>query len=206
MALVAGDFRIKNGRFYSAPHMLGERMPEESSETERQVQFTRHFAECERSMLAFAYSLIPNRADADDVVQETLAALWKHFDDFDPDRPFLPWANRFIYRQVQMHRRKQATRAKYFFSDETIEQLAKDESFSLERDRAMAAALEKCLQKLSAKNRELVEQRYLSKGSLQEFAEQSGRTSNALYKMLQRIRESLHQCITQRLAREGFTA
>lgn len=181
-------------------------MVSEFSESERQVQFTRHFAECERAMLAFAYSLIPNRADADDVVQETLTALWKHFDDYDPERPFLPWANRFVYRQVQMHRRKQATRAKYFFSDETIEQLAKDESFSLERDRAMSAALDKCLQKLSARNRELVEQRYLSKGSLQDFSEKTGRTSNAIYKTLQRIRESLHRCITQRLAREGFTS
>ena len=180
-------------------------MSEENSETERQVQFTRHFAESERAMLAFAYSLIPNRADADDVVQETLAALWKHFDDYDPERPFLPWANRFVYRQVQMHRRKQATRAKYFFSNETIEKLAADEPFSLERDRAMESALEKCLLKLSPKNRELIEQRYLSKGSLQDFAAQTGRTSNALYKMLQRIRESLHQCITHRLDREGFT-
>ena len=181
-------------------------MPEEPPDTDRQVQFTRHFAECERSMLAFAYSLIPNRADAEDVVQETLAALWKHFDDYDPERPFLPWANRFVYRQVQTHRRKQATRAKYFFSEETLEQLAKDEPFSADRDRAMGAALEKCLQKLSARNRALVEQRYLSKGSLQDYAEETGRTSNALYKMLQRIRESLHGCITQRLTREGFTA
>ena len=180
-------------------------MSSERSETERQVQFTRHFAECERAIWAFAYSLIPNRSDADDVVQETLTSLWKHFDDYDPERPFLPWANRFVYRQVQMHRRKQASRAKYFFSSETLDQLAGDEATSLERDQAMDAALDKCLQKLSPKNRELVEQRYLVKGALKEFAPQAGRTSNALYKMLQRIRASLHQCITQRLAKEGFT-
>ena len=181
-------------------------MPPEESTTERHVQFTRHFAECERAMFAFAYSLLPNRADADDVIQETLTSLWKHFDDFDPDRPFLPWANRFVYRQVQMHRRKQATRAKYFFSDETLEQLAAEESSSLERDQATNAALERCLLKLSPKNRELIEQRYHSQGSLQDFAEETGRTGNAIYKMLQRIRESLHRCITQQLTKEGFTA
>lgn len=181
-------------------------MEKKDSNTERQIQFTRHFAESERAMRAFAYSLVPSRADADDVVQETLAALWKHFDDYDPGRPFLPWANRFVYRQVQMLRRKQATRAKYFFSDETLEQLAEDKPFSLERDRAMSVALEKCLRKLSPKSRELVEQRYLSKGSLQDYAEQSGRSRDAIYKMLQRVRESLHGCITQRLTREGFTA
>ena len=48
------------------------------SENDRHVQFTRHFAECERAMTAFAYSLVPNHSDADDIIQETLAALWKH--------------------------------------------------------------------------------------------------------------------------------
>ena len=49
-----------------------------------------------------------NRADADDIIQETLKALWEKFDDYDPERPFLSWANRFVYCQVQMHRLKQA--------------------------------------------------------------------------------------------------
>ena len=176
------------------------------ADAERHAQFTRQFAECERAMQAFAFSLVPNRADADDIIQETLKALWEKFDEYDPVRPFLPWANRFVYRQVQMHRRKQAIRQKYVFTAETFEQLASDEPVSLERDRTMGAALEKCLQKLSSKNRELIEQRYLTKGSLQDYAEETGRSANALYKTLQRIRESLHGCISRRLAQEGFTA
>ena len=180
-------------------------MPDEDPDTGRRVQFTRHFAECEPNLQAFAYSLVPNRADAEDVIQETLAALWKHFDEYDPDRPFLPWANRFVYRQVQMHRRKQATRAKYFFSDETVEKLAAEDPASTDRDQAMTRALERCLLKLSASNRELVEHRYLSKGSLQDLAQESGHSANALYKKLQRVRELLHQCVSKGLEAEGFT-
>lgn len=181
-------------------------MPEQNSETERHIQFTRHFSECERAMTAFAFSLVPNRADVDDVIQDTLSALWKNFDSYDPDRPFLPWANRFVYRQVQMLRRKQSNRAKLFFSEETFEHLANEEDSSFERDKVMGAALEKCLEKLSPKSRELVEQRYLSNGSLQQHAEKTGRTAEAVYKTLQRIRESLHGCIVKRLAKEGFTS
>ena len=145
--------------------MLDETMLEDSSDTERQVQFTRHFAECERALQAFAYSLVPVRADADDIVQEALASLWKHFDDYDPNRPFLPWANRFVYRQVQMHRRKQASRARYVFSTETFDQLVADEPVSLDRDKQLGAALETCLQKLSPKNRELIVQVQFSSGA-----------------------------------------
>jgi RNA polymerase sigma-70 factor (ECF subfamily) len=172
---------------------------------ERQAQFTRHFAESERAMLAFAFSLIPNRADVDDIMQETLKALWQKFEDYDPDRPFLPWANRFVYRQVLIHRRSHAIRSKYVFTGETFEQLASSEPVSLERNQAMEQALEKCLKKLSAKQRELVERRYLAEGSLKALAEESGRTADALYKTLQRIREALFHCINKRMAKEGFS-
>ena len=175
-------------------------------QTHRHVQFTRHFAECEGAMTAFAFSLVPNRADVDDIIQETLKALWNKFDDYDPERPFLPWANRFVYRQVQMHRRSAAIRNKYVFTDDTFEALAGAAPDSIERDKAMSAALDKCLGKLNEKQRDLIEQRYLAKGTLQDLAEESGRTANALYKTLQRIRESLYHCIYNRIEKEGFTA
>lgn len=95
-------------------------------DTERQIQFTRRFSECERAMRAFAFSLVPNRADVDDIIQETLEELWRSFDKFDPERPFLPWANRFVYRQVLIHRRSTAIRLKYTFSEETVRRLAQE--------------------------------------------------------------------------------
>jgi RNA polymerase sigma-70 factor (ECF subfamily) len=186
--------------------MLSKPVSLDPSITERQVQFTRHFAESERALQAFAYSLVPNQADADDIIQETLTSLWKHFEDYDPERPFLPWANRFVYRQVQQHRRSMATRSKYFFSDETIEQLAASEPLSLDRDLALSEALQGCLGILSSKNRDLVEQRYLAKESLQEVARRQGQTPNALYKKLQRVREALYRCITTKLEQEGFAS
>ena len=46
-----------------------------NQESARQAQFTRQFAECERALQAFAFSLVPNRTDADDIVQEALQKL-----------------------------------------------------------------------------------------------------------------------------------
>tara|TARA_R110000850_G_scaffold64247_4_gene144430 strand:+ start:136 stop:681 length:546 start_codon:yes stop_codon:yes gene_type:complete len=180
-------------------------MNTDASDTERHVQFTRHFAEAERAMKAFAFSLVPHQADADDVIQETLKALWQHFDDYDPERPFLPWANRFVYRQVQMHRRSQATRGKYFLNEETIEKLAAEGPASPEHTQAMERALEKCLQNVGSRQRQIIERRYASQSTLQDLAKETGSSPNALYKMLQRVREALHQCICQRMTKEGFT-
>jgi RNA polymerase sigma-70 factor, ECF subfamily len=39
--------------------------------------------------------LVPNVADAEDIVQQTAIALWEKFDAYDPAQPFTPWACRF---------------------------------------------------------------------------------------------------------------
>lgn len=172
-------------------------------DSERQIQFTQRFSECERAMRAFAYSLIPNRGDVDDIIQETLKELWRNFDKFDPERPFLPWANRFVYRQVLMHRRSTAVRLKYTFSEETVRRLVEEQP-SIERDNALSEALDKCLKKLTEDQRELVRLRYYSGESLTEVAARAGQNPDAIYKKIQRIREALHRCISNRLAQEGW--
>ena len=172
----------------------------------REIQFTRHFSECEQAMQAFAFSLVLNQDEVDDIIQETLTTLWQNFDDYDPQRPFLPWANGFVYRHVLMHRRSRATQRKHVLSEEAMQRLAEDAPASLERHTAMCRALEECLQSLSQTQRDLLEQRYQSDGSLQELAAQTGRTANALYKNLQRLREILYGCVMKRIASDGFTA
>ena len=171
--------------------------------TERQIQFTQRFSECERAMRAFAFSLIPNREDVDDIIQETLSELWRNFDKFDPERPFLPWANRFVYRQVLIHRRSTAIRLKYMFSEELLQHMV-DEQPPLERDVALSDALDKCLQGLTDDQRELVRLRYYTGESLKEVATRAGKSPDSIYKQIQRIREVLQECVTRRLAREGW--
>jgi RNA polymerase sigma-70 factor (ECF subfamily) len=179
-------------------------MPE--NDLNRQIEFTRHFSECEQAMQAFAFSLVLNQDEVDDIIQETLTTLWQNFGDYDPQRPFLPWANGFVYRHVLMHRRSCATQRRHVLSEEAMQRLAEDAPASLERHTAMCRALEECLQSLSQTQRDLLEQRYQSDGSLQELAAQTGRTANALYKNLQRIREILYGCVMKRIASDGFTA
>ena len=179
-----------------------------TSDHEKQIQFTQHFAECRQAMQALAFSLVPNKADVDDILQETLKALWEKFDEYDPNRPFLPWANRFVYLKAQMQRRSQAIRHKYVFCDETFEELAhaQFESMTPEDDKLRSGALECCLTKLTDKQRELIECRYLSRRSLNDLAKERGKSPNALYKTLQRTRELLHHCIQGKLEQEGLKA
>ena len=159
---------------------------------------TRH----ERAIYGFIYSLVPHRADADDIVQATMAQLWEHGDSYDPGRPFLPWANRFAYRQVLMHRRS-LSRRQTVFSDATLEALASDEPAGADWEDARKRALDHCIQKLSKWHRKLIEHRYTHGTSLVELAELLDRSVNSLYKSLQGARQQLAECVTRRLAAEG---
>ncbi len=168
---------------------------------DRSRRFVMLFARHERDLYRYVLNLLPSPADAEDVVQEAAAAVWQNFDTFDPDRPFLPWACRFAYHQVLNFRRRQKTHRR-LFSDAVVEALAAEWSAHATGADARREALDGCLGKLPATDRDLVRLRYTSEEDVARLAERTGQTANALYKALQRIRKALLDCMTRTLAQE----
>jgi RNA polymerase sigma-70 factor (ECF subfamily) len=64
-------------------------------------------------------------------------------------------------------------------------------------------ALARCLKKLPARDRELVLTRYEPGSGVQEAAQRSGRSLQAAYKALGRIRKLLMDCVTHQMPTEG---
>src|SRR5215218_100140 len=62
--------------------------------------FLRLFLQNQRRLYAYILTLLPNRADADDVLQETSLVMWDKFDPADPPTDFLAWARRVAYHKV----------------------------------------------------------------------------------------------------------
>jgi DNA-directed RNA polymerase specialized sigma24 family protein len=52
-------------------------------------RFTRLLLESEPLMLRSVVVLVPDRADAREIIQDTAVALRRQFDSYDPKRPFL---------------------------------------------------------------------------------------------------------------------
>jgi RNA polymerase sigma-70 factor (ECF subfamily) len=168
---------------------------------DRSRRFVMLFARHERDLYRYVLTLLPSPADAEDVVQEAAASLWQNFECFDPARPFLPWACRFAYHQVLNFRRRQKTHRR-LFSDAVVEALAVEWPAHADGADARREALDGCLGKLPAGDRDLVRLRYASEDDVALLAERTGQTANALYKALQRIRKSLMDCVTRTLAQE----
>ena len=62
---------------------------------QRQQEYLRLFLAAERDVLRYVLSIVPNANDAEEIVQQTAVVLWEKFGDYDPSRPFTPWACRF---------------------------------------------------------------------------------------------------------------
>src|SRR5678816_4304895 len=66
-----------------------------------QQRFLSLFLRSEREIFRYVAALVPNMADAEDIVQQTALALWEKFDSYDPSQPFTPWACRFALNKTR---------------------------------------------------------------------------------------------------------
>jgi RNA polymerase sigma-70 factor, ECF subfamily len=169
-----------------------------------QAEFAALYARAHVDLLRYVLTLLPDRHQAEDVVQDTARLLWRKFEEYDPAQPFLPWARKFAYFEVLKFRRTRALREKYF-SDELLELLAEEraaEEGQLVRGRE---ALDGCLQKLDEVSRQLLKDRYGDEIPLEELARRQGKKVNALYVVMHRIRQRLLECVNRTMKAEGWT-
>jgi len=172
------------------------------SYTKQAEQIVRLLSAHQEQLYRYVFALLPNEQDAKDVVQEASVALCRKFDQYDPDRPFLPWAFRFAYLEV-LRFRQQNRREAVSLSDDVIEALARQRSEQTDLLDARLRALEDCLRQLPAADGELVRGRYHAGLSIEQLAAQLEMSHRTLFRNLERVRRLLFDCITRRLASEG---
>ena len=162
------------------------------------------FLKAERRIFAYIFTLLPHRADAEDVLQEVSKLMWEKFDEDHPPENFVGWGCRIAYYQVQEHRRSRR-RQRIIFSDEVVERLAETmvEQASTLRLDERGEALACCLGKLVPHDRALLAERLKDGATVHSAAERVGRSVDAVYKALARIRKALHDCVARTLAAEG---
>jgi len=159
-----------------------------------QQRFLSLFLRSEREIFRYVAALVPNVADAEDIVQQTALALWEKFDAYDSSQPFTPWACRFALNKTkQWIERRQRWQA--LLEGGLAEELAERREQLRTEIETRLKHLEGCLNKLPEEQRSIVEGYYYRRDGVEKLAEHSGRTVAATYKTLQRIRESLQLCI-----------
>lgn len=150
---------------------------------------------------AFIRSAVQDYHDSEDVTQATVHYIARHFDEYDPARPFVAWAIGIARYRVLEHRHQKG-RSPALLGERALESLS--EAFidvSPEMD-ARREALEHCLGLLKKRHQAVVRQRYFEGASREDIAERLGVKANTVSVTLRRVRESLARCIDERMQSE----
>lgn len=156
----------------------------------------------QRELYGYINALLLGNHGAADVLQDTNLELWKHLDEYDFSRPFLPWAFGFAFQSVLAFRKK-LSRSRLVFSDEAIQLISDAYCQDAADTDSRVVALRNCVESLDPKGRQLIRERYMGRVSVQKIAEQAGATANQISTRLYRLRRILARCVTTAMAREA---
>ena len=157
--------------------------------------FAREFMQHQHAILRYIRSFVPSPHDAEEVLQETAAALWKKSENYDPARPFLGWALRFALYECRTFQRKNR-RTAICADDAFMDVLAaeREENSDLLEERRLA--LRSCVSKLKPEQQRMIVERYYHKRTVQDMAASTGDSATRLYKAFRRLRWKLYTCIS----------
>jgi RNA polymerase sigma-70 factor (ECF subfamily) len=161
---------------------------------ESQAQFLRLFLAAEHELFRYVAALVPHLPDAQEIVQQTAIVLWSKFDRYDPQQPFTPWACRFALNIAKqwLARRK---RWQSVLDGELTEQLVSRREELRPLFESRLRHLDTCLDRLPAPKRSIIDGYYFQRRSVESLAAELQRSEAAVYKLLQRIRALLRECL-----------
>ncbi len=166
------------------------------------AQFVRLFVEAQPEIYRYILALTPDMHEAQEILQNTAVALWQKFDQYDATQPFVAWACRFAYYQT-LKQRQLTRRPVRYLSHDVLAIVAEERLKHGGHLDERRAALADCLAKLPENDRKLLDMRYGERTTIQDLARQSGQSANVLYKALDRIRRTLHDCVDRIRGVEG---
>jgi RNA polymerase sigma-70 factor (ECF subfamily) len=172
------------------------------ADTDRVDEFVRLLGQNQRRLFLYVLSLVPRWNDAEEIIQETNLVLWREFGQFQPGTNFAAWACKVAFHQV-LAWRKRRQRDRLEFSPAFLEAVADEMTAAADVLDERAHALAGCIDRLPPGQRDLLRLRYTDGLAIEAIARQVDRTVEAVYRALSRIRQALHQCVSQRLAKEA---
>jgi RNA polymerase sigma-70 factor (ECF subfamily) len=160
------------------------------------------FLSSQRRIFTFILMCVPNRSDAEDLMQETASWMWKHFDEYTPGTNFGAWGVTVArFKTLKLKSRTYHSRVK--FDGDLIDLIDAKADTVLEETDHKIHALRKCLSGMNDRDRRLIYLRYEKGLTPKHLSQLIERPVQGLYKTLARIHKMLLRCIRQTLVLEG---
>lgn len=169
---------------------------------DRMTLFVELYARSYPRLQFYIMALVPSTNDANDILQDASLVMWRKFDTFQLDSNFLAWACTIVKFQAMKYRQTQARSVRLL--DEAVLEKISEEAIRQNAPSSLSLqALEHCIGKLRGDDRALIHRRYQPGVTVQQMADESGRSPNAISQTLARIRRMLLLCVQHRILHEG---
>jgi RNA polymerase sigma-70 factor (ECF subfamily) len=160
----------------------------------------------ERRVRTFITTLHPKPNDVDEIVQNAWLVAWKkiatfHYTLEQPDEEFVRWLCTIARFEVMKYRRKSSPGL--LLGEDVIDKITALQFEDADYFEARHHALLGCIEHLRERDKELIRRRYEANVSARDLAEIIGRSVDAVYKSLNRIRATLLACVERTLKHEG---
>lgn len=162
-----------------------------------QQLFVRH----QQAVLAYVLSIEPSAEDAQEIVQEVFLTVSRKAPTWTDGTNFLAWVCT-IARYKTLHYQRTRLRRTARLDDDVVELLFATEMNDFPIFQHQVAILQRCLDRLAPRMRELVRLRYHGGRMPEQIATELSWTANAVRVALTRARIALRDCLQRQLARE----
>jgi RNA polymerase sigma-70 factor, ECF subfamily len=164
-------------------------------------RFIQLFLPLQSGLQGYLRTLIPNRSDAEDVLQAVATVIWERFDEFQPGTRFDSWAYQIAYLQA-LRFLKERKRSKLVFSEDVVTLLADEAAKIGTNTSEVVDALDLCVEELPEIDRDLLRLRFESGANNRSVASVLGRSEGAISRALTRLYRDLLHCIQRRTTTE----
>ncbi len=152
------------------------------------------------AILGYIKSLGADHHEAEDLLQITNMVLWRKRHTVRAGSNFRAWACTIARLEFLNRLRRQRRDRRVFCGAPFAEEAARDDpATGVEDDTAALMALQACLEMLPPRDLELLQMRYGSARTLEEYARNLNRSPGTLKARLFKIRETLRKRIERRL-------
>ncbi len=168
----------------------------------RNDEFISLLMENQNRIYGFIRVMVPQKAYADDLMQETAMIMWRKFDEFKLGTGFASWGMQVARYEVYKFRKKQKNN-RILFTDDVFDEIMQQRHIYENMFDERLEALENCVKKLKDNDKTLIKMRYTYKLRAQAIAKNVGRSVDGIYKSFSRIHFLLRQCVVRGITSAG---
>lgn len=155
----------------------------------------------EEMVFRYVVLLAPQRADADELYQQACLTMWEKWSEGIVPDHFGAWA-RAIIRNHWRNFLRQRKRSPGLLTDELLESIEARSQLTDRFSKEKMFAMERCIDALPAEYQTVINAYYQHGVTVEKVARRLDRPVQGLYKLLQRIRKRIMECVQLRLKRD----